>query len=318
MTMAATLPIAQPARRGALRRLSDALYRHRGLALVALLVPPLLWFGVVYLGSLFALLANSFFALDEFSGVVDRSTLTLQNFRDLFDPANLDVVWRTVLMATAVTLACTVIAFPIAYTMARYARGPQKALLYIAVMLPLWSSYLVRLYAWKLLLAKEGAIGWVLAELHLGWLLDALLATPGIGGPSLSFSRLGTFVVFVYMWLPFMILPIQAAIERIPGSLIEASSDLGARGATTFWRVIFPLAMPGIAAGSIFTFSLTLGDYIIPQVIGDSTLFIGQVVYRQQGVAGNVPFAAAFSLVPIVVIGVYLWFAKKLGAFDAL
>jgi putative spermidine/putrescine transport system permease protein len=318
MTMAATLPIGSPARRGALRRLSDALYRHRALALAALLVPPLLWFGVVYLGSLFALLANSFFALDEFSGVVDRSTLTLQNFRDLFDPANLDVVWRTVLMATAVTLACTVIAFPVAYTMARYARGPRKAMLYIAVMLPLWSSYLVRLYAWKLLLAKEGAIGWVLAELHLGWLLDALLATPGIGGPSLSFSRLGTFIVFVYMWLPFMILPIQAAIERIPGSLIEASSDLGARGATTFWQVIFPLAMPGIAAGSIFTFSLTLGDYIIPQVIGDSTLFIGQVVYRQQGVAGNVPFAAAFSLVPIVVIGVYLWFAKKLGAFDAL
>ncbi|AOS78161.1 ABC transporter permease [Hydrogenophaga intermedia] len=318
MTMAETLPLAPPARRGALRRLSDVLYRHRALALAALLVPPLLWFGVVYLGSLFALLANSFFALDEFSGVVDRSTLTLKNFRDLFDPANLDVVWRTVLMATAVTLACTVIAFPIAYTMARYARGPHKALLYIAVMLPLWSSYLVRLYAWKLLLAKEGAIGWVLAELHLGWLLDALLATPGIGGPSLSFSRLGTFVVFVYMWLPFMILPIQAAIERIPGSLIEASSDLGARGATTFWRVVFPLAMPGIAAGSIFTFSLTLGDYIIPQVIGDSTLFIGQVVVRQQGVAGNIPFAAAFSLVPIVVIGVYLWFAKKLGAFDAL
>ncbi|HSX94891.1 MAG TPA: ABC transporter permease [Hydrogenophaga sp.] len=318
MTMAATLPLAPPARRGALRRLSDALYRHRALALAALLVPPLLWFGVVYLGSLFALLANSFFALDEFSGVVDRSTLTLQNFRDLFDPANLDVVWRTVLMATVVTLACTVIAFPVAYSMARYARGPRKALLYIAVMLPLWSSYLVRLYAWKLLLAKEGAIGWVLAELHLGWLLDALLATPGVGGPSLSFSRLGTFIVFVYMWLPFMILPIQAAIERIPGSLIEASSDLGARGATTFWQVIFPLAMPGIAAGSIFTFSLTLGDYIIPQVIGDSTLFIGQVVYRQQGVAGNVPFAAAFSLVPIVVIGVYLWFAKKLGAFDAL
>lgn len=318
MTMAATLPLATARSGGALRRLSDLLYRQRALALAALLVPPLLWFGVVYLGSLFALLANSFFALDEFSGVVDRSTLTLQNFRDLLQPANLDVAWRTVLMALAVTLACTAIGFPIAYYMARYARGPQKALLYIAVMLPLWSSYLVRLYAWKLLLAKEGAIGWVLAELHLGWLLDALLATPGIGGHSLSFSRLGTFIVFVYMWLPFMILPIQAAIERIPGSLIEASSDLGARPRTTFWRVVFPLAMPGIAAGSIFTFSLTLGDYIIPQVIGDSTLFIGQVVYRQQGVAGNIPFAAAFSLVPIVVIGIYLWIAKKLGAFDAL
>lgn len=318
MTMAVALPLPTPARHGPLRRLSDLLYRHRALALAALLVPPLLWFGVIYLGSLFALLANSFFALDEFSGLVDRSTLTLQNFRDLLQPANLDVAWRTVLMAMLVTLACTAIAFPIAYYMARYARGPQKALLYIAVMLPLWSSYLVRLYAWKLLLAKEGAIGWVLAELHLTWLLDAVLATPGIGGNSLSFSRLGTFIVFVYMWLPFMILPIQAAIERIPGSLIEASSDLGAHGGTTFWKVIFPLAMPGIAAGSIFTFSLTLGDYIIPQVIGDSTLFIGQVVYRQQGVAGNIPFAAAFSLVPIVVIGVYLWFAKKLGAFDAL
>jgi putative spermidine/putrescine transport system permease protein len=318
--MSVALPVVTPAppRGGALRWLSDLLYTRRGLLLAALLGPPLLWFGVVYLGSLFTLLANSFFTLDEFSGVVDRSQLSLNNFREMTQPANVDVVLRTVAMAVSVTLACGVIAFPVAYYMARYARGPQKALLYIAVMLPLWSSYLVRLYAWKLLLAKEGAISWVLAEVHMTWLLDALLATPGIGGNSLSFSRLGTFIVFVYMWLPFMILPIQAAIERIPGSLLEASSDLGARSGTTFWQVIFPLAMPGIAAGSIFTFSLTLGDYIIPQVIGDSTLFIGQVVYRQQGVAGNVPFAAAFSLVPIVVIGIYLWIAKRLGAFDAL
>lgn len=303
---------------GFVRWLSDLLYTRRGLLLLALLAPPLLWFGVVYLGALFALLANSFFTLDEFSGLVDRSTLTLANFRELLNPTNVDVAVRTIGMAVAVTLACIVLAFPLAYYMARHARGPQKALLYIAVMLPLWSSYLVRLYAWKLLLAKEGAISWTLAELHLSWLLDLLLATPGIGGPSLSFSRLGTFIVFVYMWLPFMVLPIQAAIERIPGSLLEASDDLGARPRTTFWKVIFPLAMPGIAAGSIFTFSLTLGDYIIPQVIGDSTLFIGQVVYRQQGVAGNIPFAAAFSLVPIAVIGVYLWFAKRLGAFDAV
>ncbi|MGE0097959.1 MAG: ABC transporter permease [Hydrogenophaga sp.] len=317
MNMVMPVPAATP-QGGLLRRLSDLLYARRGLLLLALLGPPLLWFGVIYLGSLFALLANSFFTLDEFSGVVDRSQLSLNNFREMTDPANVDVALRTVVMAISVTLACGLIAFPIAYYMARYARGPQKAMLYIAVMLPLWSSYLVRLYAWKLLLAKEGAISWVLAEVNMTWLLDALLATPGIGGNSLSFSRLGTFIVFVYMWLPFMILPIQAAIERIPGSLLEASSDLGARSGTTFWKVIFPLAMPGIAAGSIFTFSLTLGDYIIPQVIGDSTLFIGQVVYRQQGVAGNVPFAAAFSLVPIVVIGVYLWLAKRLGAFDAL
>jgi putative spermidine/putrescine transport system permease protein len=308
------LPVPMP---GVRRQVSDLLYTRRGLLLMLLLVPPLLWFGVIYLGSLFALLANAFFGLDDFTGQVVRE-FTLKNFVELTEPANLDVARRSVTMAIVVTLVSIVLAFPVAYYMARYARGAQKALLYIAVMLPLWSSYLVRLYAWKLLLAKEGAISWAAQQLHLTWLLDALLATPAIGGPSLSFSTFGTFVVFVYMWLPFMILPIQAAIERIPASMVEASSDLGASPRTTFTKVIVPLAMPGIAAGSIFTFSLTLGDYIIPQVIGDSTLFIGQVVYRQQGVAGNIPFAAAFSLVPIVVVGVYLWIAKKLGAFDAL
>jgi putative spermidine/putrescine transport system permease protein len=314
VSTALALPLPE---RGWRRRVSDGLYTRRGLLLLVLLAPPLLWFGVIYLGSLLALLANAFFGLDDFTGQVVRE-FTLKNFVELTDPANLDVARRSVTMAIAVTLACIVLAFPIAYYMARYATGAQKAALYIAVMLPLWSSYLVRLYAWKLLLAKEGAISWVATELHLSWLLEALLALPAVGGPSLSFSTLGTFVVFVYMWLPFMILPIQAAVERIPASTIEASADLGAGPAITLRRVILPLAMPGIAAGSIFTFSLTLGDYIIPQVIGDSTLYIGQVVYRQQGVAGNVPFAAAFSLVPIVVIGVYLWFAKRLGAFDAL
>ena len=299
------------------RRVSDLLYTRRGLLLLVLLAPPLLWFGVIYLGSLFALLANAFIGLEEFTGQVVRE-FTLKNFVALAEPSNIDVARRSVTMAVLVTLACIAIGFPLAYYMARYATGAQKAALYIAVMLPLWSSYLVRLYAWKLLLAKEGAISWTAQQLHLTWLLEALLELPAVGGPSLSFSAIGTFVVFVYMWLPFMILPIQAAVERIPGSYIEASSDLGATPALTFAKVIFPLAMPGIAAGSIFTFSLTLGDYIIPQVIGDSTNYIGQVVYKQQGVAGNVPFAAAFSLVPIVVIGVYLWFAKRLGAFDAL
>jgi putative spermidine/putrescine transport system permease protein len=302
---------------GVRRRLSDLLYNRRGLLLLALLAPPMLWFGVIYLGSLFALLANAFFGLDDFTGQVVRE-LTLKNFIALAEPANLDAMRRSVLMAVAVTLTCTLLAFPLAYYMARHAGGAQKALLYIAVMLPLWSSYLVRLYAWKLLLAKEGAISWLAQEGHFTGLIDALLSLPAIGGPSLSFSTLGTYIVFVYMWLPFMILPIQAALERIPASTIEASGDLGAGPATTLRRVILPLALPGIAAGSIFTFSLTLGDYIIPQVIGDSTLYIGQVVYRQQGVAGNVPFAAAFSLVPIVVIGLYLWLAKRLGAFDAL
>jgi putative spermidine/putrescine transport system permease protein len=308
--------LAMPAA-GLQRRASDLLYTRRGLLLLALLAPPLLWFGVVYLGSLFALLANAFFGLDDFTGQVVRE-FTLANFVALAEPANLDVARRSVSMAIAVTLACIAIAFPLALYMARYATGAHKALFYIAVMLPLWSSYLVRLYAWKLLLAKEGAISWTAQQLHLVWLLDALLALPAVGGPSLSFSTLGTFIVFVYMWLPFMILPVQAAIERIPTSCIEASGDLGAGPALTLRKVILPLALPGIAAGSIFTFSLTLGDYIIPQVIGDSTRYIGQVVYLQQGVAGNVPFAAAFSLVPIVVIGVYLWLAKKMGAFDAL
>jgi putative spermidine/putrescine transport system permease protein len=308
--------LAMPAP-GLQRRVSDLLYTRRGLLLLALLAPPLLWFGVVYLGSLFALLANAFFGLDDFTGQVVRE-FTFKNFVQLTEPANLDVARRSVGMAIAVTLACIAIAFPLAYYMARYATGAGKAALYIAVMLPLWSSYLVRLYAWKLLLAKEGAISWLAQQLHLVWLLELMLGLPAIGGPSLSFSTLGTFIVFVYMWLPFMILPIQAAIERIPSSCIEASGDLGAGPSTTLRRVILPLALPGIAAGSIFTFSLTLGDYIIPQVIGDSTRYIGQVVYLQQGVAGNVPFAAAFSLVPIVVIGIYLWLAKKMGAFDAL
>ena len=298
-------------------RVSTQIYSRRGLLSMLLLAPPLLWFGVIYLGSLLALLANAFFRLDDFTGQVVRE-VGLGNFAAIFTPTNLDVALRSTTMAVAVTFACMVIGFPVAYSMARHARGTRKALLYVAVMLPLWSSYLVRLYAWKLLLAKEGAIQWVLQALHLEGLLQAVLSLPVVGGSSLSFSPLGTFIVFVYMWLPFMILPIQAALERIPGSCLEASADLGASPRQTLWQVTLPLAMPGIAAGSIFTFSLTLGDYIIPQVIGNSTLYIGQVVYRQQGVAGNLPFAAAFSLVPIAIIGVYLWLAKRKGAFDAL
>ena len=298
-------------------RISALLVTRRGVLLALLLGPPLAWFGIVYLGSLASLLAHGFFRLDDFSGQIVYE-LGLSNFREIFAPANLDVALRSIVMAVVVTLACSLIAFPIALYMARHARGHVKALMYVAVMLPLWSSYLVRLYAWKLLLAKEGAISWAAQSLHLQGLLDLLLAVPVVGGPSLSFSPMGTFVVFVYMWLPFMILPIQAAIERIPPSLLEASGDLGASPRQTFAKVVLPLAMPGVAAGSIFTFSLTLGDYIIPQVIGNSTLYIGQVVYRQQGVAGNLPFAAAFALVPIVVIAAYLWFARRKGAFDAL
>ncbi|WP_189342111.1 MULTISPECIES: ABC transporter permease [unclassified Mesorhizobium] len=297
--------------------LSDLFWRRPKFLLTLMLAPPLLWLGIVYIGSLFALLAQSFFSIDEFSGLINRE-FTLKTYGDLLQAANLDIILRTVTMAALVTLASAVIAFPIAYYAARYARGRWKALFYLGVMLPLWSSYLVKIYAWKLILAKEGILTWLLAKLNLLWLLDAWLSLPIVGGNSLSVSFTGTFIVFVYVWLPFMILPVQAALERVPGNLVEASSDLGASPGQTFRNVLFPLALPGIVAGSIFTFSLTLGDYIIPQIIGTSRLFIGQAVYSQQGTAGNIPLAAAFTVVPIVIMGFYLWGAKRMGAFDAL
>jgi putative spermidine/putrescine transport system permease protein len=303
---------------GVLGSLSGALFRRPRLTLALLLIPPLLWLGVIYLGSLFALLAQSFFSVDEFSGVVVREFTLSTHAEFLGNAANWDIVLRTVLMAVAVTLACAALAFPIAYYMVRYAGLRMKGLLYLGVMLPLWSSYLVRVYSWKLILAKEGIVSWFAAQLHLSWLLEAVLSTPVIGGPSLSISYLGTFIVFVYIWLPFMILPVIAALERVPTSVIEASGDLGARPGETFRRVILPLALPGVVAGSIFTFSLTLGDYIIPGIIGQSTPFIGQAVYSHQGVAGNIPMAAAFTIVPIAVMGAYLTVARRLGAFDAL
>ncbi|MBA5777866.1 ABC transporter permease [Stappia sp. F7233] len=297
--------------------LSDIFWRNPRLLLLLMLTPPVLWLGIIYLGSLFALLAQSFFSIDEFSGLINRE-FTLKTYGELLIPANLDIIFRTVLMAAAVTLAAAVVAFPVAYYAARYASGKWKALFYLGVMLPLWSSYLVKVYAWKLILAKEGILNWFFAKLHLTWLLEAWLALPVIGGNSLSVSYTGTFLVFLYVWLPFMVLPLQAALERVPASLVEASSDLGATPAQTFRNVLLPLAMPGLAAGSIFTFSLTLGDYIIPQIVGSSRLFIGQAVYAHQGTAGNIPLAAAFTVVPIVIMGFYLWGAKRLGAFDAL
>ncbi|RUU52820.1 ABC transporter permease [Mesorhizobium sp. M2C.T.Ca.TU.009.01.2.1] len=321
MTIAAVqsnpTPAILPGSGGMRGALSDLFWRRPKFLLTLMLAPPLLWLGIVYIGSLFALLAQSFFSIDEFSGLINRE-FTLKTYGDLFQAANLDIILRTVTMAALVTLASAVIAFPIAYYAARYARGRWKALFYLGVMLPLWSSYLVKIYAWKLILAKEGILTWLLAKLNLLWLLDAWLSLPIVGGNSLSVSFTGTFIVFVYVWLPFMILPVQAALERVPGNLVEASSDLGASPGQTFRNVLFPLALPGIVAGSIFTFSLTLGDYIIPQIIGTSRLFIGQAVYSQQGTAGNIPLAAAFTVVPIVIMGFYLWGAKRMGAFDAL
>ncbi|EJZ18207.1 ABC transporter permease [Rhizobium sp. Pop5] len=306
-----------PRRGGFFGGLSDTFWRHPKLLLLLMLTPPLLWLGIIYIGSLIALLLQSFFSIDDFSGLVNYE-FTLSTYAQLLSPTNFDIIIRTVVMAALVTVAAALIAFPIAYYAARYAQGKWKALFYLGVMLPLWSSYLVKIYAWKLILAKEGILTWIFEKLHLSWLLDGILNLPVVGGNSLSVSYLGTFIVFVYIWLPYMILPTQAALERVPGNLIEASADLGATPRQTFGTVLLPLALPGIVAGSIFTFSLTLGDYIIPQIIGSSRLFIGQAVYAQQGTAGNVPLAAAFSVVPIVIMALYLSLAKRMGAFDAL
>lgn len=287
------------------------------LALLALIALPLLWLGVVYLGSLFSLLVQSLFHLDGFTGRVVRR-VSLATYGDLFTRANMDIVVRTATMAAAVTVATALLAFPLAYYMARYAPPKIKAALALGILLPLWSSYLVRVYSWKLILAREGVVSWFVERARLTWLLDALLGLPGIGGPSLSVSAIGTFLAFVYVWLPYMILPVAAALERVPPSLLEASNDLGARPAQTFRRVTLPLAFPGLVAGSIFTFSLTLGDFIVPGALGNSSLFIGQAILAHQGTAGNIPLAAAFTVVPMAIMAIYLALAKRLGAFDAL
>jgi putative spermidine/putrescine transport system permease protein len=301
-----------------MRAIATFLYGRRGFYLALLLLPPLLWLGTVYLGSLLALLMQSFYAIDEFTARIVPE-LTLATYRQLVShPANVDIILRTLGMATAVTLTAAVVAFPIANYMARYASPRMKAFFYVGVMLPMWTSYLVKVYAWRLVLAKQGVLSWFVDQLGLTSALEYTLTTPVIGGPSLASSYLGMFIVFVYMWLPFMILPLTAALERVPQSLLQASADLGARPGQTFRNVVLPLALPGLAAGSVFTFSLTLGDYIIPSVVGAPGYFIGMMVYQQQGTAGNLPLAAAFSVVPIILIAIYLSLAKRLGAFDAL
>ena len=297
---------------------SSYLFKNKPILFLIFLLPPLLWLGIIYLGSLLVFLFHSLFYLDGFTGKIVYK-ISLSTITELFtSAANIDILIRTVVLAAFVSLGAALIGFPIAYYMAKFTSPKMKIFFYLAIMLPLWSSYLVRVYSWKLILAKEGIINWFFTKLHLNWLLDLVLSIPVIGGPSLSISYIGMFLVFTYIWLPFMILPIQASLERVPNSLINASYDLGASKRQTFYKVILPLALPGIAAGSIFTFSLTLGDYIIPYIIGTSKFFIGQAVYTHQGTAGNVPLAAAFSLVPIAVMTVYIYFAKKLGAFNAL
>lgn len=300
-----------------MRRLATFFYQHKTISLLMMLSLPVFLLVVIYLGSLAAMLINSFFALDGFTGQIVRE-FTLETYAQLLTPSNREIVGRTVMMAGMVTLADALLAFPVAYYMARYASPRAKAFLYFAVLLPLWSSYLVRVYAWKLILAQEGIISWFLRLVGLQGALDAVLGLPAIGGTSLSVSPLGIFIVFTYVWLPYMILPINAALERVPRSLLEASADLGAQPNETFRKITLPLAFPGLVAGSIFTFSLTLGEFIIPKTFGDSSYYIGNAIYNHYGTSGNLPLAAALTMVPVVVMLLYLLAARRLGAFDAL
>ena len=300
-----------------LNRVSTYLYQRPGLVLALLLGPPMVYMLVVYLGSLFALLINSFYYLEEFTGLIVRE-FTLRTYLQIFSPANREIFLRTATMAGLVTLVDALIAFPLAYYIAKFSSPRLKTWLLIAVTIPLWSSYLVRVYAWKLILAKEGILSWFINLFQLDGVLQWLLSFESIGGSSLALSPIGMFIVFVYIWLPYMIIPIQTSLERVPGSLLEASSDLGAKPGQTFRNVILPLAFPGVVAGSIFTFSLTLGDFIVPLALGNSKFFIGQAVFSYQGTGGNIPLAAAMTMGPVVLMIIYLLIARRLGAFDAL
>lgn len=300
-----------------LNKLSTYFYQRPRLVLFLFLAPPMLYMLVVYLGSLFLLLINSFYYIDDFSGLIIRE-FTLRTYAQVFSPANREIFTRTATMAFFVTVVSAIISFPLAYYIAKYATPRLKTWLLIGVTIPLWSSYLVRVYSWKLILAQEGILSYFINLFGLNGALEWLLSFESIGGSSLALSPLGMFIVFVYIWLPYMIIPIQTALERVPNSLIEAASDLGAKPLQTFRTVILPMAFPGVIAGSIFTFSLTLGDFIIPLAVGNSKFLIGQAVYSYQGTAGNIPLAAAMTMGPIVIMIIYLLIARKLGAFDAL
>jgi putative spermidine/putrescine transport system permease protein len=272
---------------------------------IALLAPPLLAFLIVYVGSLGVLFVSAFWTVDSFTGKLEH-IWNLGNFRILIhDPTYRRIAGRTIGIAAAVTVTDAILAFPLGYYMARIARPRTRTLVFVMVLLPLWSSYLVRVYAWRLILSNDGALNWALGGvgLHLG----------------IAYTNWAMWIVFSYVWLPFMVLPVYAALERIPDNYLEASGDLGAGSFRTFRSIILPLALPGVVAGSIFTFSLTLGDYITPSLVGGAgSEFIGNVVFENVGVNANVPFAAAFATVPVVIMAIYLTIARRLGAFEAL
>jgi putative spermidine/putrescine transport system permease protein len=286
-------------------RVNAALWRRAWLRATLTLSPPLAWFIVIYLASLVVMLITAFWSVNPFTNALVHSW-NLANFRQLFTATYLRIIERTVGMAALVTVTDAIVAFPFAYYMARVASPRSRNVLFAAVLLPLWASYLARVYAWIAILQNGGALDWSLGKL-------------GLGAPHVLYSNTALWIVFSYIWLPYMIIPVFGALERIPNSLIEASADLGARSWRTTLRVLLPLALPGIVAGSIFTFALTLGDFITPILIGGArSNFIGNVIYSNIGVAGNLPFAATLAMVPIVIMVIYLVGARFLGAFKEI
>ena len=295
-----------PRKSGGALPFQAVLWRLPWLRSVLLVIPPLAWFVIVYLASLALLLITAFWAIDEFTTKIVQ-VWNLDNFQTIAtDPTYRVIIGRTVGLAALVTITDAVLAFPFAYFMARVASRRTQTLLFAAVLLPLWASYLARVYAWILILNHDGVLNWSFQSI-------------GLPAPNIGYTNVAMWLVFSYIWLPFMIVPIYGALERLPDSLLEAAADLGA----TRWRslrdVVLPLVLPGIIAGSIFTFSLTLGDYITPTLIGGAgSSFLGNVIFNNIGVSNNLPFAAALGMVPIAVMGVYLLIAGKLGAFQAL
>ena len=286
-----------------LRRFSSGLHRHPRLRLVLLLAAPMLVLVVVYLGALAVLLLSAFWSTDVFTGDIVK-TFTLDNFRDVLSSSTYrTVIVRTVLVALSVTVICAVLAFPMAFYMVKVASPRARRLLLVSVLTPLWASYLVKAYAWRSMLAGNGVINWALEPFGL--------TGPGFGLPA-------TVIVLSYLWLPYMILPVYAGLERLPDSLLEASGDLGAKAWRTFRSVVAPLAFPAVVAGAIFTFSLSLGDYIVVQIVGGKSQLLGNLIQGNSGAANNLPLAAALAAVPVAIMVVFLLGVRRTGALDNL
>jgi putative spermidine/putrescine transport system permease protein len=303
---AVSAPEKHAQRNGMLTRVSAVLWRRPWARATILLTPPLAWFVLIYLASLVVLLITAFWQINPFTTNIER-VWSLSNFTTIFtSPAYRAIILRTVGMAAAVTVVDAAVAFPFAYFMARIASPRTRTALFVAILLPLWASYLAKVYSWLVIFTHDGILDWSLGKI-------------GLGQIHLIYTNWAVFTVFCYLWLPFMIIPVYAALERIPASQIEASQDLGGRTWRTTRLVLLPLALPGIVAGSIFTFSLTLGDYITPLLVGGTSAeFMGNVIYSNIGIANNVPFAAAMACIPVAIMAVYLLGARALGAFEAI